>query len=77
MDQSYLDNETWKFFWHPVCTINELEESDVGRGALLQTMLLGTEMVIAKLESGVVAMNNRCPHRSSKLHLGWNTGKSI
>ena len=57
--------------------MKELDESDVGRGALLPTMLLGIEIVIAKLESGVVAMNNRCPHRSSKLHLGWNTGKSV
>ena len=77
MGQNYLDNKTWRYFWHPVCTMKELEESDSGRGALLQEMLLGTELVIAKLDSGVVAMNNRCPHRSSKLHLGWNTGKSI
>jgi phenylpropionate dioxygenase-like ring-hydroxylating dioxygenase large terminal subunit len=77
MTTTYLDNETWRFFWHPVCTLRELEESDKGRGMLLQAKLLGTELVIAKLENTVVAMNNRCPHRSAKLHLGWNCGDSV
>ena len=77
MTQSYLDNETWRCFWHPVCTEAELDGSDTGRGALLQAYLLGEELVIARLSSGVVAMNNRCPHRSAKLHLGWNRGDSI
>ena len=77
MDRTYLDNETWRYFWHPVCTMAELEAADTGRGALLRAQLLGTELVIAKLTSGVVAMNNRCPHRSAKLHLGWNRGDSV
>ena len=77
MPQTYLDNETWRYFWHPVCTEAELDASDEGRGALLQAQLLGVELVIARLSSGMVAMNNRCPHRSAKLHLGWNRGDSI
>lgn len=77
MTSTFLDNKTWRYFWHPVCTMHELEASDTGRGILLQTKLLGTELVIAKLESVVIAMNNRCPHRSAKLHLGWNCGDSI
>jgi len=77
MSASFLDNETWRYFWHPVCTLGELEASDRGRGQLLQTKLLGVELVVARLESGVVALNNRCPHRSAKLHLGWNRGDSV
>lgn len=77
VDKTYLDNDTWNYFWHPVCTMQELEESDRGRGKLLQARLLGIELVIAHLDSGVVAMNNRCPHRSAKLHLGWNRGDAI
>lgn len=77
MSETYLDNETWRYFWHPVCTLEELESADTGRGALLNARLLGVDLVIAKLQSGVVAMNNRCPHRSAKLHLGWNRGDSI
>ncbi|NKB52406.1 MAG: Rieske 2Fe-2S domain-containing protein [Rhizobiaceae bacterium] len=76
-DKTYLDNQTWHYFWHPVCTVAELEASDTGRGCLLRAQLLGTELVIARLESGVVAMNNRCPHRSAKLHLGWNRGDRV
>ena len=77
MGESFLDNETWRYFWHPVCTVKELADSDKGRGELLCARLLGTELVIARLDSGVVAMNNRCPHRSAKLHLGWNRGDSV
>lgn len=77
MAETFLDNETWQFFWHPVCTVEELEASDTGRGTLLQVKLLGVEMVIAKLDSGYAAMNNRCPHRSAKLHLGWNCGDAV
>ena len=77
MTETYLDNETWRYFWHPVCTLEELQAADRGRGALLNAKLLGIDLVIALLDSGVVAMNNRCPHRSAKLHLGWNRGDSI
>ncbi|MEP1209510.1 MAG: Rieske 2Fe-2S domain-containing protein [Rhizobiaceae bacterium] len=76
-EKTYLDNETWRYFWHPVCTSAELDASDTGQGCLLQAQLLGTDLVIAKFDDGVVAMNNRCPHRSAKLHLGWNRGDSI
>ena len=69
--KTFLDNETWRYFWHPVCSVAELDASDKGRGALLKTTLLGVELVVAKTSSGVVAFNNRCPHRSAKLSLGW------
>lgn len=77
MADGYLNDETWKLFWHPVCTMPELEAADSGRGALLSVTLLDTELVVAKTASGVVAFNNRCPHRSAKLALGWVEGDSI
>ncbi len=70
MTDTNLDNETWRYFWNPVCTLAELEAADKGHSALLRAWLLGTERVIAKRTSGVVAMITRCPHRSTKLHLG-------
>ena len=78
MTRAFLDNETWRHFWHPVCTLQELEDSDRGRGKLLQARLLGQDLVIARLDDGsTVAMDNRCPHRSAKLHLGWNRGDGV
>ena len=77
MAKAYLDNDTWRYFWHPVCTKKELDESDDGRGKLLRALLLGQELVIAELDNGMVAMDNRCPHRSAKLHLGWNCGNAV
>ena len=77
MAKAFLDNATWRYFWHPVCTRQELDDSDKGRGKLLQVSLLGQELVIAAFNDRVVAMDNRCPHRSAKLHLGWNCGDGV
>lgn len=77
MADGFLDDKTWEHFWHPVCTLEELDAADKGRGPLLSTMLLGTELAIAKTASGVVAFNNRCPHRSAKLALGWVEDDSV
>ncbi|MFC3631999.1 hypothetical protein ACFOM8_21500, partial [Paracoccus angustae] len=40
MAGTFLDNETWRYFWHPVCTARELAESDTGRGQLLRVKLV-------------------------------------
>ena len=69
-DKPYLNEETWKFFWHPVCTLKELRSASK-RGPLMQVTLLGRKLMVAELESGVVAMDNRCIHRSASLALGW------
>ena len=69
-DKPYLNEETWKYFWHPVCTLKELRSASE-RGPLMQATLLGRKLVIAELPSGVVAMDDRCIHRSSSLSLGW------
>jgi len=77
MAEGLLDDTTWEYFWHPVCTRIELDEADKGRGKLIKVKLLNHELVVADTLLGVVAMNNRCPHRSAKLHLGWVEGHSI
>ena len=77
MAEGFLDDRIWAYFWHPICTVAELEASDNGRGPILSMMLLGVELVIAKTPSGIVAFNNRCPHRSAKLSLGWVEEDSI
>ena len=72
----YLNEETWKFFWHPVCTLKELRSAS-GRGALMSVTLLERKLVIAELDAGVVAMDDRCRHRSASLSLGWVEGSCI
>ena len=75
-DKYYVNEETWKFFWHPVCTLKELRSAS-NRGALMQATLLGRKLVIAELDAGVVAMEDRCRHRSASLSLGWVEGSCI
>ncbi|MBN8629318.1 MAG: aromatic ring-hydroxylating dioxygenase subunit alpha [Rhodobacterales bacterium] len=77
MADGFLDDKTWEYFWHPVCTRAELDAADTGRGKLKSVTLLGQEIVVADTATGVVAMNNRCPHRSAKLHLGWVENDAI
>ena len=69
-DKPYLNEETWKYFWHPVCTLKELRSASE-RGPLMQVRLLGRKLVIAELGSSVVALDDRCIHRSASLSLGW------
>ena len=69
-DKPYLNEETWKYFWHPVCTLKELRSASE-RGPLMQVRLLGRKLVIAELGSSVVALGDRCIHRSASLSLGW------
>ncbi|WP_282609834.1 aromatic ring-hydroxylating dioxygenase subunit alpha [Pelagibius sp. Alg239-R121] len=70
-EDSFLDDGTWEYFWHPVCTLDELESADRGRGPILEATLLGRPLAIAKTSDGAAAFENRCPHRSAKLSLGW------
>ena len=39
--------------------------------------LLDRKLVIAELDAGIVAMDNRCRHRSASLSLGWVEGNCI
>lgn len=69
--------KAWEYFWHPVCTVNELAESDAGRGQLKECLLLGKKIVVARLEKGVAAFQHKCAHRSAALRLGWVDGNCI
>ncbi|HEY8527139.1 MAG TPA: aromatic ring-hydroxylating dioxygenase subunit alpha [Acidimicrobiales bacterium] len=62
--------------WHPVCTEAELP-GPVG------VRLLGRELVVARLGAGegsggtVVALDDRCPHRSTRLSVGRVEGDCV
>jgi methylxanthine N1-demethylase len=56
------------YFWHPVCTEEELRAAP--RGVLAVT-LLGRELVVALVGPGQLAcLVDRCLHRSTKLSIG-------
>ena len=62
-------------FWHPVCTREELRaasspDSSNSAGPL-GVQLCGESLVVVDLGAGPVAMRDRCPHRSTRLSLGW------
>ncbi len=58
-------------FWHPVCTTAELDASRRGDGAVLGVRLLGEQVVVARTAGGLVALRDRCLHRSTRLSVGW------
>jgi phenylpropionate dioxygenase-like ring-hydroxylating dioxygenase large terminal subunit len=66
-------------FWHPVCTVAELEASTRGDGGLLGVEVLGERLVIASLDGqpGPVALRDRCLHRSTRLSVGWVCGETV
>lgn len=58
-----------ELFWHPVCTLDELAAS---APRPLAVRLLGRDLAVADLgEGGVVAVGDRCLHRSTRLSVGW------
>ena len=57
-----------RHFWHPVCTLGELDRERTG--GPLGVRLLNQPLVIARLGEQVVALDDRCAHRSAKLSLG-------
>lgn len=64
-DRSYL-----RHFWHPVCTMTELEAAHPSGEGPLGVTLLDEALVVAKLDGKVVAMQDRCAHRFAKLSAG-------
>ena len=75
---SFLNDKAWECFWHPVCTLKELEASDTGRGQRLQVKLLGKKLVVARSGSGtLIVLRDRCSHRSASLSLGWVEGDCV
>ncbi len=62
-------------FWHPVCTTDELAATPSG---VLGVRLLGRDLAVARLPGGTpVAIVDRCPHRSTRLSVGWVDGEAI
>lgn len=56
-------------FWHPVATVDELAGAPAG---VLPVRLLGRDLAIADLGDGRVSAHvDRCPHRSTKLSVGF------
>ncbi|VVE64612.1 phthalate 4,5-dioxygenase [Pandoraea captiosa] len=64
------DREYLRHFWHPVCTVTELERAHPSSVGPLGVKLLNEQIVIAKLGKEYVAMRDRCAHRSAKLSCG-------
>lgn len=54
--------------WHPVCTLEELRASFPHP---FPVTLLGRRLAVAEINGQVVAMTDRCPHRSTRLSIGW------
>jgi phenylpropionate dioxygenase-like ring-hydroxylating dioxygenase large terminal subunit len=62
-------------FWHPVATAAEL--AAVGRG-VLGVRLLGRDLAVARVGDGtVIALLDRCRHRSTRLSVGRVDGDAI
>ncbi|MDN7407991.1 aromatic ring-hydroxylating dioxygenase subunit alpha [Burkholderia vietnamiensis] len=64
-DKSYL-----RHFWHPVCTLAEFERSNASGHGPMGVTLLGEKLVLARLNSKLVASPDRCAHRSAQLSIG-------
>lgn len=71
-DSTYL-----RHFWHPVATLQELEKSSPSGLGPMAAKLLNEALVIAKLDGQIVAMRDRCPHRSAKLSDGTVAGDEL
>lgn len=71
-DQSYL-----RHFWHPVCTLAELESSNAEGVGPIGRVLLDEPIVIVKLDGKISAMRDRCAHRFSKLSAGKVIGQRL
>jgi phenylpropionate dioxygenase-like ring-hydroxylating dioxygenase large terminal subunit len=62
-------------FWHPVCTVAELAATTTG---VLGVRLLGRDLAVARVADGTAtAIVDRCPHRSTRLSVGWVDGDAI
>ena len=61
-----------RLFWHPVCTLGELAAA---RPHPLGVELLGRRFAVANVGTGdeveLMAVPDRCPHRSTRLSVGW------
>jgi phenylpropionate dioxygenase-like ring-hydroxylating dioxygenase large terminal subunit len=62
-------------FWHPVCQATEVGSPG---GAPAAVTLLGRDLVVARLSDGaLVALDDRCAHRSTRLSIGTVDGTTL
>ncbi len=64
-DKTYL-----RYFWHPVCTLQEFHRGSSGGLRPLGVKLLGQDIVLARLDGKLAAMRDQCAHRHAKLSIG-------
>lgn len=67
----FIKEETWRHFWHPVCTLEELYSADPSGNGPLRVKLLGENLVVVKLNEKFAAFTDRCAHRSTALSKGF------
>jgi phenylpropionate dioxygenase-like ring-hydroxylating dioxygenase large terminal subunit len=63
-----------EYFWHPVCTRAEMDHAAPHP---LAVRLLGRDLAIADVGGAVMATVDRCPHRSTRLSVGFIEPGSI
>ena len=69
--ERFIPESTWRHFWHPVCTVEEFYRANPSGKGPMGVKLLGETIVLADVESGIVAFDERCPHRSTSLTRGF------
>ena len=68
--ESFLNESTWRYFWHPVCTVAELRAAAADGNRPLAVTLLGQRLAVAEIGGKIAAFKDRCIHRSTKLSVG-------
>jgi len=58
--------------WYVVARLQDLQE-----GQVLQTCLLGEDLVLWRYKEQIYAWRNLCPHRGAKLSQGWIEGGAL
>ena len=66
---TWLDDSAWRYFWHPVCTLAEVDAAAAESRPLAVT-LLGEPIAVAGIAGTVAAFPDRCIHRSTRLTVG-------
>ena len=66
----FLNEHAWRYFWHPVCTVEELRAAAADGNRPLAVTLLGERLAVADIGGRVAALQDRCIHRSTKLSVG-------
>ncbi len=71
INPDFISEATWRHFWFPVCTLEEFYSEDASGKGPIKVKLLGESLVIVELDEGIVALSERCCHRSASLALGF------